>query len=39
LRAGSDALDLRFFPRNKRPVLPFPAHVELLGLYDAQFGF
>jgi len=37
LRAGSDALDLRFFPRNKRPILPFPAHVELLGMYDAQF--
>jgi 8-oxo-dGTP diphosphatase len=37
LRAGSDALDIRFFPRDNRPLLPFPAHVELLGMYDAQF--
>jgi len=36
LRAGSDAMDLRFFRRDERPVLPFPAHVELLGLYDAR---
>ena len=35
-RAGSDAMALRFFAHAERPVLPFPAHAELLGLFDAQ---
>jgi 8-oxo-dGTP diphosphatase len=38
LRAGSDALDVGFFPRDKRPTLPFTAHIELLRLYDAWPG-
>jgi 8-oxo-dGTP diphosphatase len=33
---GSDAIDVRFFARSERPVLPFPGHVELLGLYEAR---
>jgi ADP-ribose pyrophosphatase YjhB (NUDIX family) len=35
LKAGSDVMDLRFFPRPQRPALPFRAHTELLALFDA----
>lgn len=33
--ADSDALDIQFFARDKRPPLPFTAHRELLALFDA----
>ena len=33
-RAGSDAMDLRFFPHEERPLLPFKAHRELVDLFD-----
>lgn len=30
----SDALDIRFYARDERPPLPFPAHRELLAIFD-----
>lgn len=34
MRPDTDAMALRFFKKHERPQLPFPAHRELLELYD-----
>jgi len=34
MRPDTDSSELRFFPRDERPPLPFAAHRELLALYD-----
>ena len=35
---GSDVAEVRFFPKEQRPVLPFTTHRELVALFDALAG-
>ena len=37
MRPDTDTMDLRFFPREERPKMPFPVHQDLLNQYDQQF--
>jgi len=34
MRPDTDAMELRFFPREERPPLPFAVHRDLLAIYD-----
>lgn len=36
LKADSDVMDLRFFPKDERPPLAFRAHRDLAALFDAE---